>query len=178
MKERSGVKKKNARCEMCNMIVSVYSEHVQWNVVEIRGKEGEGEGDAGNHFQIFDFQEEFVIGSFVYFISLSAIKNVLILYLFLQTTYETFRYGRLGRPRVYDRGCLKNFQEVLCSKIKPSRNNFHAYVQENERVDSDGNRREKVEDDREIGGDLLQISQRREADDAQSNLNRRQALGS
>ena len=32
--------------------------------------------------------------------------------------------------------------------------------------DLDGNRREKVEDDREIGGDLLKISQRREADDA------------
>ena len=39
-------------------------------------------------------------------------------------------------------------------------------MQENEGVDSNGNRREKVDDDREIGGDLLKISQRREADDA------------
>ncbi|GMI99383.1 hypothetical protein like AT4G24630 [Hibiscus trionum] len=95
-----------------------------------------------------------------------------------QTTYETFRYRGLERPRVYDRGCLNNFREIFCSRIKPSRNNFHAFVQENERGlnrcmnsrtyigDLDGNRREKVEDDREIGGDLLNISQRREAEDA------------
>ncbi|MBA0642178.1 hypothetical protein Goarm_020223, partial [Gossypium armourianum] len=94
------------------------------------------------------------------------------------TTYETFRYRGVERPQVYDRGCLNNFREVFCSKIKPSRNNFHAYVQENERGftrgmnsegyigNLDGNRREKVEDDREIGGDLLKISQRREAEDA------------
>ncbi|MFQ6622050.1 hypothetical protein Gotur_002136, partial [Gossypium turneri] len=95
-----------------------------------------------------------------------------------KTTYETFRYRGVERPQVYDRGCLNNFREVFCSKIKPSRNNFHAYVQENERGftrgmnsegyigNLDGNRREKVEDDREIGGDLLKISQRREAEDA------------
>ncbi|WRX10506.1 Palmitoyltransferase [Theobroma cacao] len=95
-----------------------------------------------------------------------------------QTTYETFRYrGLERRPRVYDRGCLNNFREVLCSKIKPSRNSFRAYVQENGRGATSGmtseaylgdsleNRREKVEDDREIGGDLLKISQRREAED-------------
>ncbi|KAL4332762.1 hypothetical protein GQ457_07G004650 [Hibiscus cannabinus] len=95
-----------------------------------------------------------------------------------QTTYETFRYRGPERPRIYDLGCLNNFREVFCSRIKPSRNNFHAYVQENERgfargmnsgtyiSDLDGNRREKVEDDREIGGDLLKISQRREGEDA------------
>ncbi|XP_022773848.1 protein S-acyltransferase 8-like [Durio zibethinus] len=95
-----------------------------------------------------------------------------------QTTYEAFRYQVFERSRVYDRGCLSNFRQVLCSGIKPSRNNFRAYVQENERGstlgvtsetyvgDLDANRREKVEDDREIGGDLHKISQRREADDA------------
>ncbi|XP_039063973.1 protein S-acyltransferase 8-like isoform X2 [Hibiscus syriacus] len=95
-----------------------------------------------------------------------------------QTTCETFRIRYQGqglaRPRVYDRGCFNNFRQVFCSKIKPSRNNFHAYVQENETGfgramnsggDLEGNRREKVEDDREIGGDLLKISQRREAED-------------
>ncbi|KAK8985124.1 hypothetical protein V6N11_076814 [Hibiscus sabdariffa] len=95
-----------------------------------------------------------------------------------QTTYETFRYRGPERPRVYDLGCLNNFGEIFYSRIKPSRNNFHAYVQESERGfargmnsgtyigDLDGNRREKVEDDREIGGDLLKISQRREGEDA------------
>ncbi|OMO55900.1 Zinc finger, DHHC-type, palmitoyltransferase [Corchorus capsularis] len=91
-----------------------------------------------------------------------------------QTTYETFRYRGVQRPRVYDHGCFNNFREIFCSKIKPSRNNFSAYVGENERGpgnlgmnynyagELDGNRREKVEDDREIGGDLLKISQRPE----------------
>ncbi|KAE8721953.1 Protein S-acyltransferase 8 [Hibiscus syriacus] len=52
------------------------------------------------------------------------------------TTCETFRIlyqGQgLARPRIYDCGCFNNFRQVFCSKIKPSRNNFHAYVQENE----------------------------------------------
>ncbi|KAJ0096925.1 hypothetical protein Patl1_27659 [Pistacia atlantica] len=94
-----------------------------------------------------------------------------------QTTYENFRYRGDDRIRVYDKGCLKNFLQVFCSKIKPAIK-FHAYVQENEQRPSNGlntpeaearysggDPRVKVEDDREIGGDLLKISQRR--DDAE-----------
>ncbi|MQL89818.1 hypothetical protein Taro_022401, partial [Colocasia esculenta] len=90
-----------------------------------------------------------------------------------QTTYENFRYRADNRPNVYDQGCLNNFLEVFCTKIKSSRNKFRAYVQE-EAVrpapvaraqetedDSAGDARTKVEDDLEIGGDLLKISQRR-----------------
>ncbi|GKV25228.1 hypothetical protein SLEP1_g34696 [Rubroshorea leprosula] len=95
-----------------------------------------------------------------------------------QTTYERCRYRGVDRP--YNQGCLKNFTEIFCTKIKPSRNNFRAHVNENERrpsfgLTSDGelaqlsdlygSRREKVEDDREIGGNLLKISQRPEVED-------------
>ncbi|KAK4840560.1 hypothetical protein QYF36_012204 [Acer negundo] len=94
-----------------------------------------------------------------------------------QTTYENFRNRREDSNRVYDQGLLNNFLEVFFTKVKPSIN-FHAYVQENElrpgtgltpvgEVDClAGDRRAKVEDDREIGGDLLKISQRRDVEEA------------
>ncbi|XP_037492323.1 protein S-acyltransferase 8 isoform X2 [Jatropha curcas] len=90
-----------------------------------------------------------------------------------QTTYENFRYGARNGPNVYDRGCLNNFLEVFCTKMKPSRNNFCAYVQEmiplpSLRVPreinmdySEGYRRAKVEDNLEIDNDLSKISERR-----------------
>ncbi|XP_042492391.1 protein S-acyltransferase 8-like [Macadamia integrifolia] len=90
-----------------------------------------------------------------------------------QTTYENFRYRADSRLNVHNLGCLNNFLEVFCTKIKPSRNNFRAFVQEEvprlpmartrdmEVEDSGGNPRAKVEDDLEIGGDLMKISQRR-----------------
>ena len=48
----------------------------------------------------------------------------------MQTTYENFRYRADNRINVYNRGCLNNFLEVFCTKVKPSRNNFRAFVQE------------------------------------------------
>ncbi|MED6139184.1 hypothetical protein PIB30_081541 [Stylosanthes scabra] len=90
-----------------------------------------------------------------------------------QTTYENFRYRADNRINVYNRGCLNNFLEVFCTKVSPSRNNFRAYVQEEVQrpvppvVSRDpepelgGDRRPKVEDDLDIGEDLLKISQRR-----------------
>ncbi|KAE8677986.1 Detected protein of unknown function [Hibiscus syriacus] len=49
-----------------------------------------------------------------------------------ETFWILYQGQGLARPRVYDCGCFNNFRQVFCSKIKPSRNNFHAYVQENE----------------------------------------------
>ncbi|KAL3840122.1 hypothetical protein ACJIZ3_024713 [Penstemon smallii] len=94
-----------------------------------------------------------------------------------QTTYENFRYRADNRINVYDRGCLNNFLEVFCTTVKPSRNDFRAIVQEesqrspmptttrdSEADDRGDNRRMKVEDDLDIGGDLLKISQRHNID--------------
>ncbi|KAF7851835.1 hypothetical protein BT93_L1998 [Corymbia citriodora subsp. variegata] len=93
-----------------------------------------------------------------------------------QTTYENFRYRAESRVNAYDRGCCSNFLEVFCTEVKPSRNNFRAFVQEevhrpvlpsergaeSEMEDLGANPRPKVEDDDlDIGEDLLKISQRR-----------------
>ncbi|KAG0469443.1 hypothetical protein HPP92_015529 [Vanilla planifolia] len=90
-----------------------------------------------------------------------------------QTTYENFRYRTDNRRNVFNRGCLNNFIEVFCTKMKPSINDFRAFVQEepprpppSARVpeldnDSVSYPRSKVEDDLDIGSDLLKISKRR-----------------
>ncbi|XP_034677147.1 protein S-acyltransferase 8-like [Vitis riparia] len=106
-----------------------------------------------------------------------------------QTTYENFRYRADNRINVYDRGCVNNFLEVFCSKIKPSKNKFRAYVQEEvqrpplasthqaaaaaaeeEEEDLNADTREKVEDDLGIGEDLLKISQRRNIEEIDGEL--------
>ncbi|KAI6693737.1 hypothetical protein NL676_021447 [Syzygium grande] len=46
------------------------------------------------------------------------------------TTYENFRYRAENRFNAYDLGCFSNFFEVFCTEVKPSRNNFRAFVQE------------------------------------------------
>lgn len=96
-----------------------------------------------------------------------------------QTTYENFRYRADTRRNVYDRGCFNNFTEVFCGKTKPSKNKFRAFVQEEaskppswrpmrEAVEeSEESRRVKVEDDLEIGDDILKISQRRDIDEVE-----------
>ncbi|XP_058091017.1 protein S-acyltransferase 8 [Magnolia sinica] len=100
-----------------------------------------------------------------------------------QTTYENFRYRADNRVNVYNRGCLRNFLEVFCSRTKPSRNKFRAYVQEEasrppmsraREMDADDSAvsdpRPKVEDDLEIGGDLLKISQRHNFEDVNEEI--------
>ncbi|KAK9111195.1 hypothetical protein Scep_018714 [Stephania cephalantha] len=91
-----------------------------------------------------------------------------------QTTYENFRSRGDNRLNVYNQGCLNNFQEILCTKTKPSRNNFRAFVQEEMQPIPSGVAtqeepklddtmeipRAKIEDDLDIGGDLLAISRR------------------
>ncbi|KAF9612226.1 hypothetical protein IFM89_038648 [Coptis chinensis] len=93
-----------------------------------------------------------------------------------QTTYENFRYRVNSRANIYNLGCLNNLMEVFCTKIKPSRNNFRAFAPETlqrppmvlnhepEVDDTGGEKRAKVEDDLEIGGDILKISQRHNFD--------------
>ncbi|KAJ0790842.1 putative protein S-acyltransferase [Helianthus annuus] len=102
-----------------------------------------------------------------------------------QTTYENFRYRADSRYSVYSRGCVNNFFEVFCTKIKPSANNFRAPFQEVQRpppaaaresATHDGgpeDRRVKVEDDLDIGGDLLKISQRHNIEGIESDIRSR-----
>ncbi|GER26155.1 DHHC-type zinc finger family protein [Striga asiatica] len=105
-----------------------------------------------------------------------------------QTTYENFRYRSDNRINVYDRGCVNNFLEIFCTKVKPSKNDFRALVQEEpQRVPpvhatreceaEDNNfgddRRIKVEDDLDIGGDLLKISQRHNIEDIEADIRSR-----
>ncbi|XP_042493331.1 protein S-acyltransferase 8-like [Macadamia integrifolia] len=106
-----------------------------------------------------------------------------------QTTYENFRYRADNRRNVFNRGCLNNFFEVFCSKIKPSRNNFRAFVQQEvprlsmartrdmEVEDTSGNPRAKVEDDLELGGDLLKISQRHNFEEVDEDIRSRGGNG-
>ncbi|KAL2497067.1 Protein S-acyltransferase 8 [Abeliophyllum distichum] len=102
-----------------------------------------------------------------------------------QTTYENFRYRADNRINVYDRGCINNFLEVFCTKVKPSKNNFRAFVQEEAQrattlpttreaeAEDIGDRRMKVEDDMDIGGDLLKISQRHNIEDIEADIRSR-----
>lgn len=94
--------------------------------------------------------------------------------IYLQTTYESFRHRADNRINVYDRGCAKNFVEVLCTKKEPSKFNFRAFVDETSAKpscrasiqrtsvgnNSDECRREKVEDDLEMD-DVLKMSRSR-----------------
>ncbi|KAF4352092.1 hypothetical protein F8388_000784 [Cannabis sativa] len=101
------------------------------------------------------------------------------------TTYENFRYRADNRINVYNRGCLNNFLEVFFTKVKPSRNNFRAFVQEEVQKpmtlpspragqdDMAGDPRSKVEDDLEIGEDLLKISQRRNFEEMDEDIRSR-----
>ncbi|KAL8215581.1 hypothetical protein R6Q57_022418 [Mikania cordata] len=102
-----------------------------------------------------------------------------------QTTYENFRYRSDNRYNVYNRGCINNFLEVFCTRIKPSRNKFRDLVQEvqqppaataQESATNDAgleDRRVKVEDDLDIGGDLLKISQRHNIEGIESDIRSR-----
>ncbi|XP_047162858.1 protein S-acyltransferase 8-like, partial [Vigna umbellata] len=106
-----------------------------------------------------------------------------------QTTYENFRYRADNRFNVYNRGCLNNFLEVFCTKVKPSRNNFRAFVQEEvprppppiisreSEQDMGGDPRSKVEDDLDIGEDLLKISQRRNIEEIDEDIRSRGSNG-
>ncbi|XP_008237503.2 PREDICTED: LOW QUALITY PROTEIN: protein S-acyltransferase 8-like [Prunus mume] len=107
-----------------------------------------------------------------------------------QTTYENFRYRADNRINVYNRGCLNNFLEVFCTELKPSRNNFRAFVEEElqrppplptaREIESDelgGDPRSKVEDDLDIGEDLLKISQRRNIEEIDEDIRSRGSNG-
>ena len=55
--------------------------------------------------------------------------------LFLQTTYENFRYRYDKKENPYDRGVLANISEVFCTGMPPSMNRFRAWVEPPEPLD-------------------------------------------
>lgn len=50
----------------------------------------------------------------------------------MQTTYENFRYRYDKKENPYNIGLIKNFQEILFSRIPPSMLDFRAFVHEDE----------------------------------------------
>lgn len=50
----------------------------------------------------------------------------------MQTTYENFRYRYDKKENPYNKGMMKNFEEIFFSKIPPPMLDFRALVQEDE----------------------------------------------
>lgn len=51
-------------------------------------------------------------------------------FLFVQTTYENFRYRYDKKENPYNKGILGNLWEIFLSKIPPSMNKFRSFVKE------------------------------------------------
>ncbi|XP_052183137.1 probable protein S-acyltransferase 7 isoform X2 [Diospyros lotus] len=66
------------------------------------------------------------------FIAVWFVGGLTIFHLYLmssnQSTYENFRYRYDGRSNPYNRGTIRNLQEILCTSIPPSKNKFRAKV--------------------------------------------------
>ncbi|KAB2031163.1 hypothetical protein ES319_D05G286300v1 [Gossypium barbadense] len=101
-----------------------------------------------------------------------------------QTTYENFRHRADNRINIFDRGCPSNFDEIFCTKLNPSKNNFRALVQEEvprpteeaKAEDVGGDTHPKIEVDLENRQDLLKISEQHNIEEGidLSKISRRQ----
>ncbi|CAH9092219.1 unnamed protein product [Cuscuta epithymum] len=121
------------------------------------------------------------------FLSLWFVGGLTCFHLYLitknQTTYENFRNRRDNSMiNVYNLGCKNNCIEVFCTRVEASKINFQGYANEQETTEVkplpqmrggcsinegvvDTHPRVKVEDDDDIGDDLLKLSQRRNSED-------------
>ncbi|KAF6161567.1 hypothetical protein GIB67_009446 [Kingdonia uniflora] len=66
------------------------------------------------------------------FISVWFVGGLTVFHLYLigtnQTTYENFRYRYDRRANPYNKGVVKNFEEIFCTSIPPSKNKFRERV--------------------------------------------------
>ncbi|PIN05821.1 DHHC-type Zn-finger protein [Handroanthus impetiginosus] len=81
-----------------------------------------------------DFLSDFLI---IYsFVAVWFVGGLTVFHFYListnQTTYENFRYRYDKKENPYNKGILKNFQEVFFSKIPSSMHDFRAFVDEDE----------------------------------------------
>ncbi|XP_027368074.1 probable protein S-acyltransferase 7 isoform X2 [Abrus precatorius] len=76
------------------------------------------------------------------------------------STYENFRYRYDEQVNPYDKGIVKNFKEIFCSAIPPSKNNFRSKIPLPKEISDSSRRRvveslspmvRKTEDDIELG---------------------------
>ncbi|ERM96216.1 hypothetical protein AMTRI_Chr09g34600 [Amborella trichopoda] len=111
------------------------------------------------------------------FIAVWFVGGLTVFHLYListnQTTYENFRYRADGRQNPYDQGCVRNFADIFCTSIPPSKNNFRQIVeQRTEELDVEAmphpgseeevfkDIRAKIEGDLELGAALSKVSER------------------
>ncbi|KAH9308269.1 hypothetical protein KI387_036180, partial [Taxus chinensis] len=125
------------------------------------------DGDEGTVWEAMRQSPASVILMMYTFISVWFVGGLTIFHLFLisrnETTYENFRQRSENRLNPYDRGTANNFGEIFCTKIRPSKNNFRAMVEQDvprqtvnvppdtDNQDDAGNFRMKIGSDVEAG---------------------------